>query len=379
MLRYIIVIALSILTIQGSAIDKVSRKDKVEGMLIGSALGDALGGPVEFVTPPIRTFWSNCSEPITPEGIIEFGNLLKLMPYPKDTEPYAQFEPYGEAGTVTDDTRWKMILFNTIEAEGKLNSRIFAKHYWNFKNTIPSKYDSICDVWQVEYGHTMNHVLGKGGYPLNRIWGGIATMAGQMPFIPMAALYSDPEKAYLKTWEINIMDIGYAKDITSAMVAGLNVALEPDATWDSVEDAIRTVDPYDFNNVTYVKRRVNIWMDKTDQIVKDSDGVISKLYDLLEQELNAETWWEAHVPLVVSFAFLKTTNYDTDAALQLCMEFGHDNDSYAQVVGAFTGAMYGKQIFDKEMRSKVNNQMKIQYNQSLENWIDIIETNRDKL
>lgn len=29
---------------------------KIEGMLIGSAIGDAAGGPVEFVIPPERSY-----------------------------------------------------------------------------------------------------------------------------------------------------------------------------------------------------------------------------------------------------------------------------------------------------------------------------------
>ena len=32
---------------------------KIEGMLMGSAIGDAAGGPVEFVDPPLRSVWAN--------------------------------------------------------------------------------------------------------------------------------------------------------------------------------------------------------------------------------------------------------------------------------------------------------------------------------
>lgn len=60
------------------------------------------------------------------------------------------------------------------------------------------------------------------------------------------------------------------------------------------------------------------------------------------------------------------------AALQLCIEFGHDNDSYAQVVGAFVGAMYGKEIFDPAMVKQINEIMLEQYDQDVKGWIEII-------
>ena len=91
-----------------------------------------------------------------------------------------------------------------------------------------------------------------------------------------------------------------------------------------------------------------------------------------ESELDAVTWWEAHVPLCISLAFLEIVNYNPHAALQLCMEFGHDTDSYAQVVGAFAGAMYGSQIFDQSMIDQVNMSMKDQYNQNVDDWMDLL-------
>ena len=51
-------------------------ESKMEGMLIGSAIGDAAGGPIEFVNPPLRSFWSTTDKKITKEGIKELGSLL---------------------------------------------------------------------------------------------------------------------------------------------------------------------------------------------------------------------------------------------------------------------------------------------------------------
>ena len=89
-------------------------ESKMEGMLIGSAIGDAAGGPIEFVNPPLRSFWSTTDKKITKEGIKELGSLFRLRAYHKETEPFAQWESYGPAGTITDDTRFKLIFFNTL-------------------------------------------------------------------------------------------------------------------------------------------------------------------------------------------------------------------------------------------------------------------------
>ena len=58
-----------------------SLESKIEGMLIGSAIGDAAGGPVEFVVPPERSYWSTTDQKITKEGIEALGGLFKLRPY----------------------------------------------------------------------------------------------------------------------------------------------------------------------------------------------------------------------------------------------------------------------------------------------------------
>ena len=125
---------------------------KAEGLLLGYVIGDVAGGPVEFVYPPERSFWSETYQPLTDDGIKELSSLFKIRAYPKDTEPYAQFEPYAPAGSVTDDTRWKMILINCLKEQDSLSEKNFAKSYWNFPHTIAAKYDSICALWQEEYG-----------------------------------------------------------------------------------------------------------------------------------------------------------------------------------------------------------------------------------
>lgn len=353
-----------------------SLNSKIEGMLLGSAIGDAAGGPVEFVAPPKRSYWSTCNQKINDEGIEELGNLFKLRPYPKGAEPFAQWEPYGPAGTITDDTRFKMILFNTLKNNnGELNMPNFARSVLEFRKELPATYQDDYDRWIPEIAFATKWALGErqNAYPPERIWGGIATMEGQMPFLPIAALnHQDPEWCYLKSYELGYFDIGVAKDINSALVAGLARALQADGNWYNVEKAMRTVDPYNYTEVLYVDRQLIRWLDLSHRLVAQSDGIIARLFGLLEENLETTYWWETWVPIVIVFACAEIAAYDPLASMQLMIEFGHDTDSYGQVMGAVMGAIHGKDIWPEELSNAVNKQMKDQFNQNVDDWMHLI-------
>ena len=357
--------------------ESTSLSSKIEGMLIGSAIGDAAGGPVEFVSPPEQSFWSTTDKKITKQGIKELGQLFKLRPYPKDAEPFAQWESYGPVGTITDDTRFKLIFFNTLKSfQGELTQKNFAQSVLDFRKELPEKYKDNFDEWIPEIEYATNWALGKteNAYPLERIWGGIPTMEGQMPFLPIAALNpQNPEWCYLKTYELGYFDIGVAKDMNSALVAGLARALQKDGDWVNFEQAMLTTDPYDYNNTLYVERQLTKWMDVSHSLVQQADGNIATLFTLLEGNLNTTYWWEAWVPIVVVLSCAEIVEYDPLASMQLMMEFGHDTDSYAQVMGAILGAIHGKEIWPKEMQKTVNDRMKEDFGQNIDDWMLLVE------
>lgn len=359
-----------------SSIAQPSLQDKIEGLLIGSAIGDAAGGPVEFVHPPKRGIWTSGDRKITAGGIAALADSFRLRPYPKPAEPFAQWEPFAPPGTITDDTRFKIILFNTLKhCEGMLTRENFAGEVLSFGSRIQEKYKPWFEQWIIEIGYATRWTLGQraDAYPPDRIWGGIPTMAGQMPFLPLAALYpDDAEKAYLKTWALDYLDVGFAKDITAALVAGLVGALKRNSDWQTVEKFMRETDPYNFNDVLYVPRRMSEWLDIAHDMVSRADGRISRLFDILESESQTKTWWEAWAPIVVVFACAEIVDYHPLAAMQLMIEFGHDTDSYAQVMGAIMGAMHGKYIFPVEMRRTVNTRMKSQFGQNVQDWMQLI-------
>lgn len=244
-----------------------------------------------------------------------------------------------------------------------------------FREELPEKYKDDYDRWIPEIAYATEWALGEreNAYPVERIWGGIPTMEGHMPFLPIAALNpQDPEWCYLKSYELGYFDIGIAKDINSALVDGLARALQADGDWKSFEEAMRTVDPYKYNEVLYVDRQLIKWLNLAHHLVDQADGHIAKLFALLEENLETTYWWETWVPIVVVLACAEIVDYHPLAAMQLMIEFGHDTDSYAQVMGAVMGAIHGIEVWPEEMRNTVNRRMKAQFMQNVDDWMMLV-------
>ena len=111
-------------------------------------------------------------------------------------------------------------------------------------------------------------------------------------------------------------------------------------------------------------------------MVEEADGNIAKLFSLLEENLQTTYWWETWVPIVVVMACAEMVDYDPLAFMQLMIEFGHDTDFYAQVMGAVLGAIHGKDVWPEEIRTTVNNRMNEQFNQNVDDWMNIINDHK---
>ena len=105
-------------------ISKLSKErlyDKVLGMLVGSAIGDAMGAPTEM--------WSRADIGIN-YGFVD--DLDTLVREPSAEGPWEYNLP---AGGTTDDTRWKKLVSEFLLTQGSLPSdRDFADY-----TSIPQK------------------------------------------------------------------------------------------------------------------------------------------------------------------------------------------------------------------------------------------------
>ena len=366
-------------------------RSRIRGLLLGSFIGDAVGGPVEFQDPDLVRGLANAPHAWGPDERLDNHAIsaatarLRLRGYGElrpEPEPYAHWTANAPPGTITDDSRHKLILLAALhEAERSdrwpLDRETLARAFldWPQSRAATRTADTrrLCAAWLGEWESAARWVLGDRdparSLPPERMWGGLPTCCGQMSLLPLAALHTgDPDAAYRHAYELGFFDNGFGKDLNCALVAGLAVALTlpakqaaSGAGWDRVLNAMRTTDPYAYGKVPWVKRTVDRWLDFTRETLKRADGRPARVFADLDDAFRDTIKWEAQVPFVVAVAALSLCPRDPLAALQLSIEWGHDTDSYAQIVGGFVGALHGGEVFPAEMRAAVLTRVRDEY------------------
>ena len=94
-------------------------------MLIGSLIGDALGGPVEFAESPRvasilpdARHWKD-ERRLDAKARKELTESLRLHSYEKlrpETAPYGPWVAHAPAGTLTDDSRHKIVYLRALRS-----------------------------------------------------------------------------------------------------------------------------------------------------------------------------------------------------------------------------------------------------------------------
>jgi ADP-ribosylglycohydrolase len=373
----------------------VDLRDRARGLLTGTALGDALGGPIEF-QPRLTVqkldaapkLWRE-DEILDAPARLATARRLRLRSYagirPKP-ESYAHWNTDAEPGTITDDTRHKLVLLDALKAaerkEIDLEVRDLAQAYldWPRNPAIRqnSEYQTLAADWLEEWQLAARWVLGERdltkALPPERMWQGMPTCSGQMTLLPLAALFpGQPERAYRAAWSLGFFDNGYGKDLNAALVAGLATALvtpvdpeSPKAAWDAIFTSMRETDPFGYRKIRWTSRSVDRWLDLALQLAAEADHHPGKFFAVLEKGFNETIKWEAQVPFVVAFGCFALADFDPLAALQLTLEWGHDTDSYAQLAGAFVGALHGTSIFPADWRKAVATRLQLDFDVDLE-------------
>jgi ADP-ribosylglycohydrolase len=377
-------------------------ESRIRGLMLGTYLGDSLGGPIEF--QPSEKVHAMAAAPKAwrePEVFddaarratinrLQLRSYRELRPVP---EAYAHWSPHAAAGTITDDSRHKLVLLHALrEAErrrtGPLDVRGLAQAYLDWP-TLPAlrtrpEYRELCADWLEEWQLGARWVLGernlKRALPPERMWIGLPTCCGQMTLPPLAALYAGkPEAAYRAAYDLAYFDNGFGKDLNAALIAGLAVALvvendsaNPAAAWRTIERQMLATDPYRHGQVRWTHRAVNRWLEVSHAAVRTADRCPARLFGTLDREFEHTTKWEAQVPFTVVFAGVELAGYDPLAALQLSLEWGHDSDSYAQLLGAFVGALWGPEIFPAEWRTAVTHRLEVDYGVDFEKDVQLL-------
>lgn len=371
------------------------ESSRVRGLLLGSMIGDAVGGPMEFQP---RETWSKLPNPpklwrpgetLTPQAIEGLRARLVLRPYSvlrPLPEPYAHWTTNAPAGSITDDSRHKLILLHALRAALQekawpVTAERLASAYLSWTNSpciAQSRAASaLCHEWLHEYWLGARWVLGHRdpalALPTERLWNALPTCAGQMALTPLAAVFAGrPEAAYIATWNMAWLDNGIAKDMIASIVAGMAGALtEPlggpsEPKWRRVWETMRRTDPWKFRDVPWSTRATAYWLDFALKAAERAKREPAILFAEFDKTFEHTVKWEAQLCLAVSIACIALCPEDPLAAMQLSIEWGHDTDSYAQLTGAFVGALLGPEIFPQTIRDTVETRVKEEYQESMD-------------
>lgn len=379
----------------------VPMRDRIHGLLIGSFIGDAAGGPVEFaaadlvrdVMPNARA-WPD-TQTLNDARLQELANSFPLLSYEKlrpDAAPYGPWKRNAPAGTITDDSRMKIILLRAIERSNEnrdqpLTQEDIARELLRFQphqDVSPdSELQALITEGLAEYRLASRWLLGERdeaiALPIERLWGGVSNCSGQMMMPPLAALFPDrPEQAYRSTYALDFIDTPAARDMCAALNAGLAAALSPALNdsaprdrWAALFNAMTNTDPFRYRDLPYVGRPLHRWLDLARQLASEANGSPAALYQLLETKGKPVYWWDAHFTLLVPVAMLHLCGFNALAAMHLCLDFGHDTDSYAQVLGAMAGSVYGSEVFATSHRETVAARIKADYGEDVQQWTEV--------
>ncbi len=357
--------------------------DKVLGMIVGSAIGDAMGAPTEM--------WSR--EMIQ----LEYGRVQGLDSMVRETSPEGIWKLNLPAGGTTDDTRWKKLAFEYLSQENpdRLDPKKFAQkitdqyqaaldNYKEIESFEPEPFEdnTLRVAWLQEWAKVSKPYLEDdlSGFQdaLSKFYGGEMVCAGLLYSPAVGAFFpGDPEKAYLEAYELSIFDIGYARDISS-LAAGMTAAAMKKGAVANDLLAVARLDPKGYfksrlvGRASYrILRNALFIVDKAkkplvaEEITKHQKGdenvlteeekndiQLKKAFQLLDLQQQDMPFHAGEIYLQVLTAML-FSEFDFEKSLRFLVNYGRDNDTTAAVAGSVLGALYGFDKLPVEMKERV--------------------------
>lgn len=303
--------------------------------MLGGAIGDALGGPVEHMSPEdIRKTYG--------------GNLDRYVPYNRPPAYHAQFAEGEGIGNYTDDTRLKHLHCEAIfRAGGKPRHGDLAMILSQAYHHAP---DNLHEGFIEEY--FMKAIWGED----KAVFGGEPTNGSLMANSPLGLITAcRPDEAYQLGFDLAFLTEGYAKNSSAMLVAGVAEAMRPNATVDSIVDATRET------HLRFSRRREgDLWhntewrydpnikfLDEALKIARRERDVFAIREPLMEILEWGHLFSEAIHTLVVAYAMFVAAEGDVKKSIMGAIMYGRDKDSYASVAGALAGALQGVDAIPK--------------------------------
>lgn len=307
---------------------EISLKESAQGMLVGVAVGDALGMPAEFLTRETIREW--------------YGEITDLV-RADERHPHSKLP----AGSVTDDTDHTVLLADMLLDEGsiQLNSLATRLLAWGRSpRVVANRFvgpSTLKTLEALEAGAALEDVP-RGG-----------TSSGAA--MRMAALaIALPDRAELERQVVASCAVSHhtrsACSGAMAMAFALSEALQPAADIDKVAAAASEGAELGMQHGAWswsapLGRRIEHVMDWVRTL--DEDHVLNNIYELIGVDMYADQL----VPGAIGLAALGSTN--TNRAMLMGANLGGDSDTLASMAGSLAGALNGGASIRADWRHKV--------------------------
>ncbi|WP_326810055.1 ADP-ribosylglycohydrolase family protein [Streptomyces scopuliridis] len=335
-----------------------SLEDRVTGALIGAAVGDALGGPVEG--------W-------TPEAIAErHGGRVRgiVEPFHKDEWKTARpIAPYHKGdGHVTDDTLMTHALIRVYErVRDHLDAYAVADHLvpdlmtnprWIPEleaEALPLQRIFLAEKWivaRIHYGHVDPREAGVGN---------IVNCGAAMYMAPVGAVNAgNPLRAYEEALEVaGAHQSSYGREAAGVFAAAVASAFTPGATPESVvENVLKLAKDGTKSAIEAVCDVAAHYDDFEDALAPLREAVAP--FDTVGPEyrkpsLGARRPSRLHSieELPVALGMVLVGRGDFRHTVLGSVNYGRDCDSIATMSGAIVGALYGEESVPKEWSAEI--------------------------
>jgi hypothetical protein len=369
-------------TLPVPALTKNELSDKVKGLVVGSAIGDAMGAPTEM--------WRRDDIQNT------YGWITNLDPMVREVSPEGIWIANLPAGGTTDDTRWKALMADYLAKQNTLNldAKTFSNHiihtyekyFDTYKSLKPEETEDhlaanlkvlwLQEWYKVSLAIQRNDLIAY-HKALGKFYGGEMVCAGLLYAPAIGLMYpGQPEKAYKQAFELSIFDLGIAKDISALSAAMTSAALTAAGDQNKLVNVLRDIDPEGYFSSRLVGRSSYRIYELAMEIVSEAKNSLNtngnlintsfipdpstfRAYQLLDQHLQDMPFHAGEIHLQVLTAML-FSDFKFKETLIFLVNYGRDNDTTAAVAGAILGAFHGFNQLPEGMSEeviKVNNEL----------------------
>ena len=363
----------------GEGISRAVYHDKILGLLVGSAIGDAMGAPTEM--------WHNS---YIRQQVGYVDGLDTHIRTASAEGPWGDFMP---AGGTTDDSRWKFLTGQYLLKQGSkpdsLNAKAFGQHiidqYLSDIKRLKATESFDPEPFEKEMMHVnflqewakvakpfIANDLEKYSYALDKFYGG-EMVCGGMLYAPLlgGVFPSNPEKAYLEAYRLGFFDLGFARDISGLTAAMVSAGFKANAKPDDITVVCRDTDPLKYHTARLTgriafraytdakgiideaqKATVAVWPQPKNYKGSPQEwAIMTAAFKALEAKQQDMPFHAAEIHLI-NLTALEYAKGDFQKAMEFVVNFGRDNDTVGAVTGGILGAYLGFEKLPKIMREQ---------------------------